>query len=152
MKKIEIPYDKISPLIIVMLVLAMLSFSITSLIKFVHLNQTENWVLILVFDGVILALIAFIVFKYIIPAFKNRTALELNETGIVDRVKNAIIYWEDIKRITLANNKTSRLEILLKDDSVVIIPIGPVKGSNSLIYKTILNYFNAINNLGHGIL
>lgn len=47
---------------------------------------------------------AFIIYKYVIPAFKKSTALEINQQGIIYYPQNVIIEWTDITDLRLANN------------------------------------------------
>ncbi|WP_147321950.1 hypothetical protein [Mucilaginibacter conchicola] len=57
---------------------------------------------------VILAPVIYLVritIKYTIPAIKGKTALEINQTGIIDYARHFIIEWADITDLRLFYNR-----------------------------------------------
>jgi len=67
MEKETFGYSKVGTLLFTVLPLGMILLSLSSLIKFIDLHQTTNWLLILLFDLCFLVMLIFIVIKMLIP-------------------------------------------------------------------------------------
>ncbi len=49
----------------------------------------------------ILILLGIAISKFLIPSIKQKSALELNDVSLVDKVRNREVFWENIKGIRL---------------------------------------------------
>jgi hypothetical protein len=88
-----------------------------------------------------------IVFKRLLPALKGDTALEFNEKGIVDYLRNITIDWQDIQTIDFKRTRSSFmicLKLKWESDygSQIFISLRWVEGKDSDIYDTALFYFD----------
>ena len=58
--------------------------------------------------------------KYFIPAINGRTAVRLNNQGIIDNVRNNTIEWDNVKEIRLVNSRgTNFIAIDLIDNKAL---------------------------------
>lgn len=97
---------------------------------------------------IFLLFLALLVVKRLIPALKGDIALELDEDGISDYIRDISINWTDIKNISLVRGRSaSMMKIDLKWESEygqqIIIPLRWVKGKDDKIYENVLSYFTA---------
>ena len=98
------------------------------------------------FSLVFLSTLALLVVKRLIPALKGDIALELDDDGINDYMRNISINWNDINDITLITGRSaSIMQIDLKWESdygkQLIIPLRWVKGKDDEIYQTVMTCF-----------
>jgi len=98
------------------------------------------------FSLVFLSTMALLVVKRLIPALKGDIALELDEDGISDYIRDISINWVDIEDICLNRGRSaSVLQIDLKWESEygkkIGIPLGWVKGKDDEIYETVMACF-----------
>jgi len=105
-----------------------------------------GWIIFGFFSIGFLFMMTMIISKRLIPALKGNIALELDDEGINDYIRDASINWEDIKEISLARGGSSAtMYIDLKWESEygsrIAIPLRWVKGKDEDIYNATLAYF-----------
>jgi hypothetical protein len=127
--------------ILMMVVLMLLLF-----INVVGSHSTGVWAVYGVFVIVFVLMSALLIVKRLIPAIQGKTALELNETCIIDYIRNITIDWKDVKEINLIRGRSSsliRVDLKWVSDygSEITIPLRFVKGKDNDIYSTVLEYF-----------
>ncbi|MDP9048772.1 MAG: hypothetical protein M3N14_11600 [Bacteroidota bacterium] len=110
-------------------------------------NTTLSWAVYGVCALVFLLLLALLIIKRLIPALKGDVALELDADGISDYIRDIGVNWVDIENISLMPGRSAsmlRIELKFESDygNQVNIPLRWVKGNDSLIYETVLSYFN----------
>jgi hypothetical protein len=109
--------------------------------------QTDLTYIVLGFCGLVFAtLSAVIVMKRLVPAIKGNVALQLDEEGISDFIKEISIEWKDVKEIHLVRGRSAsimRVDLKWETDygSQIAIYLRWVKGKDKEIYETTLNYF-----------
>ena len=109
-------------------------------------NSTLAWSLYGFFLLVFLFLITMLITKRLIPAIKGDIALQLDDEGISDHIRDVSIGWKDIKEINLVRGRSaSTMQIDLKFESDygsrVAIPLRWIKGKDEEIFETTLAYF-----------
>lgn len=130
--------------ILLMIVLMLLLFR-----NVVAVNSTVGWALYGLCTLIFLFLVILLVIKRLIPALRGDIALELDEEGINDYIRDISIEWKDIEKITLRRGRSaSTMLIDLKWESDYGKQIGIllrwVKGNDAEIYETVLAYFGQI--------
>jgi hypothetical protein len=126
---------------LVMLVLMLLLFT-----NVINSHSTATWLVYGVFVIVFILISTLLIIKRLIPAIKGDAALELNETCIIDYIRNITIDWKDIKEISLVHNKSSsiiRVNLKWVSDygNEIAIPLRFVKGKDNEIYSKVQAYF-----------
>jgi len=100
------------------------------------------------FAGVVfISLTTVIIFKRLLPALRGDIALQLDEEGISDYVKEVSINWKDIKEINLVRGRSAsimRVDMKWESDygSQIAIYLRWIKGNDDEIYETTLAYFD----------
>jgi hypothetical protein len=99
------------------------------------------------FALVFIAVMGLMIVTRLIPAFKREVALELDENGIKDYIRNIILDWKDVEDIALKPGRSSAMLIFeLKFESdfgkTVAVSLRWVEGSENDIYDTVLAYFD----------
>ena len=102
-----------------------------------------------VFILLIGALLGLMIVTRLVPAIKGEIALELDENGAKDYVRNIILDWNDVEDIGLKPGRSSAMLVFeLKFDSdfgkQVFVSLRWVEGRDQDIYKTVLAYFDAV--------
>jgi hypothetical protein len=125
--------------------LVMLVLMLLLLTNVIGSNSKAGWIVYGVFVIVFVLISALLIVKRLIPAIKGKTALELNETCLVDYIRNITIDWKDIKEISLVNGRSSSLiKVDLKwvsdYGSEITIPMRFVKGRDNDIYNEVQAY------------
>lgn len=115
-------------------------------------NDRFTWILYAICSLIFLSLLILLVVKRLIPSLKGAIALELNEEGIVDYIRNITINWHDIKEISiLPGRSSSSIIIEMKWESdhgrTISISLRWVKGRDAEIFNTAQRYFLAAANL-----
>lgn len=100
-----------------------------------------------VFILLIGALLGLMIVTRLVPAIKGEVALELDENGAKDYIRNIILDWKDIEDIGLKPGRSSAMLVFkLKFDSdfgkQVFVSLRWVEGRDRDIYKTVLTYFD----------
>jgi len=101
-----------------------------------------------VFILLIAALLVLMIITRLAPAVKGEVALELDENGVKDYIRNIILDWKDIEDIGLKPGRSSAMLVFeLKFDSdfgkQVFVSLRWVEGHDRDIYKAVLDYFDA---------
>lgn len=151
-ESIQYPYSKNSALLGVGLPLIFFAITFNNL-RYSYINgYILSWMIIVVADLVFLALLLFVLIKRLIPALKNEIALELNEEGIVDYIRNIVIEWGDVREINLEMGRnSSKMVIDLKEETdygkQIAIPLRWVAGKDLEICETTQAYFEEMTRL-----
>lgn len=104
------------------------------------------WILLGFCSLVFISLAAVIVMKRLVPAIKRNVALQLDDEGISDFIKEISIEWKDVKEIHLVQGSSaSIIRVDLKWEtnygSQIAIYLRWIKGKDQEIYETTLAYF-----------
>ena len=127
-------------------ILLMIILMLLPLSNVVAVNSTVSWVIYGVCALIFLFLVTLLIIKRLIPALKGEIALELNEQGLIDYIRNITIDWKDIKDINLKGGRSAStilIELKWESDygSQIVIPLRWVKGKDAEIYETVMSYF-----------
>lgn len=145
---IQIPYSKKSGYaglaVLLILMLFLLKTAVTNYLVHDILGTSVFGAFVLF----LLFVMGLLILTRLIPAFKGEVALELDENGVKDYIRNIILEWKDIEDIGLRPGRsTAMLVFELKFDSdfgkQVFVSLRWVEGKDQDIFKTVLNYFDA---------
>ena len=107
-----------------------------------QLNGDDLWIM-LSFDAFFALFILVVVIKYLVPAIRRRTALELNEHAIIDLVGHRVATWGNIRSIrliTLYGVLTPGIAVELVDKEMFLQKLNrfqkPLAKIIQLSYKT----------------
>ncbi|MDB4919890.1 hypothetical protein [Mucilaginibacter sp.] len=108
-------------------------------------NSKAGWIVYGLLVIVFVLISALLIIKRLIPAIKGGIALELNETCLVDYIRNITINWTDIKEISLIRSRSSsiirvHLKWLSDYGSEIAIPLRFIKGRDNDIYNEVKAY------------
>jgi hypothetical protein len=108
-------------------------------------NSKAGWIVYGLMVIVFVLISALLIAKRLIPAIQGKIALELNETCLVDYIRNITIDWKDIKEISLIRSRSSsiiRVNLKWVSDygSEIAIPLRFVKGRDNDIYNEVRAY------------
>jgi hypothetical protein len=140
-------YSKLSSYLWTAFLIGIVVWSVPHLIKFVKANDVESYMLIMAFDAAFVVMALIVIIKYTIPAWQDRVALELNNEGLVNYLRNFSIPWDDIEDIELRTGKSSSaiyitLKVETNRGSHIRIPLGFVSGKDEDIYEAVKAYKN----------
>ena len=142
MEPIKYPYSLNYSLatFVVMLVLMLMLFS-----NVAASHSNTAWMIYGVFVLVFVAISVLLIVKRLLPAAQGQTALELNETCIIDYLRNITVDWKDVKSVELIRGRSSSLiQLNLKwvsdYGSEIAIPLRFVKGKDEEIYNQVQAY------------
>jgi len=126
-------------LVLVVLLLILLNSAVVNSIELI-------WLLYGFIGLVFVSLGAVLVVKRLIPALKGDVALQLDDEGISDFVKDVSIRWADIQDISLIEGRTAaiiRVDLKWETEygSQIGIYLRWVKGKDQEIYENTLAYF-----------
>ena len=116
-------------------------------------GYTLSYIIIGIADLIFLSLFIFVLIKRMIPALRNEIALELNEDGITDYIRNIVIEWADIKEINIEMGRnSSKMVIDLKQETdygtQIAIPLRWIRGNDVEICNTTQAYFEEMGRVG----
>jgi hypothetical protein len=102
-----------------------------------------------VFAVLFIAVMGLMIITRLMPAFKGEVALELDENGIKDYIRNITLDWKDVEDIALKPGRSSAMLIFeLKFESdfgkTVAISLRWVEGNEMEVYNTVLAYFDEV--------
>jgi len=146
------PYSKNSAVLGVVLPLVFFAITFNNL-KYSWLNHYNiSLMLIFLADLVFLSLFIFVLIKRLVPALRNEVALELNDEGITDYLRNIVIEWADVKDINMESGRNfSKMIIDLKHEteygSQIAISLRWIKGKDLEICETTMAYFEEVTSL-----
>jgi hypothetical protein len=103
-------------------------------------------------DLIFLSYLFFAFTKRFIPALQGKTALELNEQGITDYIRNIVIEWSYVQDLAHEYGRNaSKIIVKLKHETEygteVVIRLRWVKGKDREIFEAVYNYFKETNRL-----
>jgi hypothetical protein len=109
-------------------------------------NSKLGWIIYGIFSLMFLLMAALLISKRLIPAIKGNIALQLDDEGISDYIRDVSIDWKDIKDINLVGGRSAAImQVNLKFESdygsQVNIPLRWVRGKDEEIYDTTMAYF-----------
>jgi len=142
----QYPYSlKFSMAAILLLIILMMLL----LANTIAANTMFAWSIFGVFLAFFLFMVTMLITKRLIPALKGKVALQLDDEGISDYIRDISIEWIDIKEINLVRGRSaSTMQIDLKFESdygsQILIPLRWVKGKDDEIFETTLAYFEQI--------
>ncbi len=105
------------------------------------------WIVLGFCSLVFISLATVIVMKRLVPAIKGNVALQLDDEGISDFIKEISIEWKDVNEIYLVRGRSaSIMRVDLKWEtnygSQIAIYLRWVKGKDQEIYETTLAFFD----------
>jgi len=140
---IQYPYSlKFSLGTLVLLLLLMLL-----IVHNISFYNTALVYLVYGFSGLVfISLSVVIILKRLVPALRGDIALQLDEEGISDFVKEVSINWKDINEINLIRGRSAsmmRVDMKWESDygSQIAIYLRWIKGKDQEIYETTVAYF-----------
>ncbi|MHB8208570.1 hypothetical protein [Mucilaginibacter sp.] len=145
---IQIPYSKKSGYAGLAVLLILMLFLLKTAVTNYLVHDILGAGIFGIFVLFILFLMGLLITTRLIPALKGEVALELDENGVKDYIRNLILDWKDIEDIGLRPGRsTAMLVFELKFDSdfgkQVFVSLRWVDGKDQDIFKTVLNYFDA---------
>jgi hypothetical protein len=149
---IQYPYSKTSAFLGVALPLVFFIITFNNF-RYSYLGgYTISWMIIAFADLIFLSFLIFILFKRLIPALGNEVAMELNEEGITDYVRNIVIEWGDVKDINMERGRSfSKMVIDLKEETdygkQIAISLRWIEGKDQEICETTMAYFEEMTGL-----
>jgi hypothetical protein len=98
---------------------------------------------------VILSVLVIMVITRLIPALKGEVAMELDEQGIKDYIRNLVLDWSDVEDIGFKPGGSGAMLVFeLKFDSdfgkQVYVSLRWVEGRDKEIYDAVLAYFDKV--------
>jgi hypothetical protein len=105
-------------------------------------DSNAAWMIYGVFVLVFVAVGTLLIAKRLLPAIQGKAALELNETCLIDYLRNITIDWKDVKTVEFIRSRSSSLvQLNLKwvsdYGSEIAIPLRFVKGKDEEIYSQV---------------
>jgi hypothetical protein len=152
---IQFPYSKKTGLVTTVVMLVMGLLLLTTCIKNYLAHDIPGVVIFAVFALIIFAVMVLMIVVRFVPALKGEIAMELNEQGINDYLRNITLDWKDIEDIELKPGRSSAMLIFeLKFDSDfgkrVAMSLRWVEGRDHEIYDTVLGYFDEVEGIVRG--
>jgi hypothetical protein len=103
-------------------------------------------------DLIFLSYLVFVFAKRLLPAFQGKTALELNEQGITDYIRNIVIEWSYVQDLAHEYGRnSSKLIVKLNQETEygteIVIRLRWIRGKDRKIFDGTYAYFREINSL-----
>jgi hypothetical protein len=148
-EKIQFPYSKKAGYAGLAVLLIFILLLLTTCVRNYNAHDILGTVIFGVFVVVLLAVMVLMIFTRLMPALKGEIALELDEHGAKDYIRNIILDWKDVEDIGLKPGRSSAMLIFeLKFDSDfgkrVAVSLRWVEGNENDIYNTVLAYFDEV--------
>ncbi len=129
--------------VMLFLILLMLKTCVTSYLA----HDLLGAIIFAVFILFIVALGVLMIITRLKPALNGETAMEMDENGIKDYLRNIVLDWKDIEDIGLKPGRSSAMLVFeLKFDSdfgkQVFFSLRWVEGKDRDIYTKVLAYFD----------
>jgi len=143
---IQFPYSKKSGYAGMAVLLVFIGLLLSTCIGNYNAHDILGTIVFGLFIAVLLAVLGLLIFTRVIPALKGEIALELDEHGVKDYIRNIILDWKDIEDIGLKPGRSSAMlifELKFESDfgSRVAVSLRWVEGTDNEIYNTVLAYF-----------
>ena len=144
---VQFRYSKKAGVTGMVVLLIFICLLLTTTIRNYNAHDILGTVIFGLFALVFIAVMGLMIVTRLMPAFKGEVALELDENGVKDYIRNIILDWKDIEDIALKPGRSSAMLIFeLKFDSdfgkSVAISLRWVEGNENDIYNTVLAYFD----------
>jgi hypothetical protein len=144
---IKIPYSKKSCYAVLSVMIALIVLLLKTCIGSYMAVDLFGTGIFGIFVLVIIAVMLLMIVTRLVPAVNGETALELDENGIKDYIRNIILDWKDIEDIGLKPGRSSAMlifELKLEADygKQVFFPLRWVTGKDQEIFKIVLAYFD----------
>jgi hypothetical protein len=132
-------------IVVVVLILLLLKTCVTSFMA----HDMVGGGIFAVFISLLLALLGLMIVTRFIPAMRGEVALELDDNGVKDYIRNIALDWKDVEDIGLKPGRSSAMLIFeLKFDSDfvkrVFVSLRWVDGRDAEIYNKVLAYFDEV--------
>ncbi len=137
MQPIQYKYNKFWSIFYTVLLSFLAVMPVSEMIEF---KEFDTFALGFTFilELILLPPLIYVVIKGLIPALMGEIALEINSTGIVSRMKNTVIEWDNIEYIDVTGTNAMSLLIKFKWETgkrkSIRIPLQLVKGNAYDIY------------------
>jgi hypothetical protein len=146
---IQYPYSKKAGYAGLAVTLIFIFLLLTTCIRNYNTHDTAGTVIYAAFVLLIIAVMVLMIVTRLIPALKGEIALEIDENGVKDYIRNIILDWKDVDDIGLSPGRSSaRMVFDLKFDSdfgrQVSVSLRWVEGRDSDIYAAVLAYFDEV--------
>lgn len=142
MNPLKIPYSSFFPMIIVSTLIISFLWNINIFLNTDFIENVLNNTLALIVSLFLLIVMIFLIYKALISILNKSAAIILTQQGVLDKTRNILIKWGDIKKISLENGKTtSNLILELIDGRKSTIYLSLVKGSSKQIFDIVQDYF-----------
>jgi hypothetical protein len=146
-KVIQFRYSKKVAFIGVIVLLVVILLLLKTCLESYYAHDMVGSVIYGAFVLVIAATLAIMIYTRLIPAMKGEIALELDENGAKDYIRNIIIDWKDVEDIYLKPSRTSSMLVFeLKFESdfgkQVSVLLRWVEGRDNDIFNTVVAYFD----------
>ncbi len=143
METAQYPYSlkfSIASLVMMILFIALLFINVLTA------DSLVGWAVFSLFALAFSLMFALVVVKRLMPALKGDIALQLDNEGISDYIRNVSINWVDIDEISLVRGRSSssvRIGLKFVSDygDFVTISLRWIKGNDDDIYDTISTYY-----------
>ena len=114
------------------------------------LRHDFTWMLIAFTDLIFISYSVFILVKRFIPAVRGHIALELNEQGINDYIRNIVIDWSYVDDLSLEYGRNAaKLIVSLNSETEygteVVIRLRWIQGRDQEIFDEAYAYFERVN-------
>ena len=118
----------------------------TSLINY-HVHDTLGAALFGLFGAVVAAVLGIMIYSRLVPALRGDIALELDEQGMKDYIRNITVDWKDVEDISLQPGRSSSMlvfELKFESDfgSRISVLLRWVEGRDTEIFNTVVAYFD----------
>ena len=162
---IKFPYSKFQGFFGLALLVPMLIGCLVRIACFYNLNRMNDVASLLIAAIVLSIMLYYFLSMFFIPAMKEEIALELNEAGIISKVRNINLKWNEITDVRFCVGKSSNsIAIVLVDkndfksritspfrkitmwignlfySTPLLLPLSAIKGNDREIFETIKNY------------
>ncbi|MDB5030522.1 hypothetical protein [Mucilaginibacter sp.] len=147
------PYSKRNSFVTIGVLTILGLLFISNIYKAYHNNDRIDMIVFGVLTALLVFILVMVIATRLRPALNGDLALEFNEKGIVDYLRNITIDWQDIKAIDFKRTRSSSMiDVQLKWESdhgsQIYISLRWVEGNDRNIYNTALSYFNRFSDTG----
>lgn len=144
---IQFPYSKKSGFAGIAVLVIFIGLLLTTCIKNYNAHDLLGTIVFGLFVALLLAVLVLLIVTRLTPALKGEIALELDEHGVKDYIRNIILDWKDVEDIGLKPGRSSAMlifELKFESDfgSRMAISLRWVEGVDNEIYNTVLAYFD----------
>jgi hypothetical protein len=146
---IRFPYSKRSCYAGIAVILIFMFLLLTTCIRNYNAHDITGAVVFGFFVLFVLAILILMIVTRLVPALKGEIALELDENGVKDYIRNIILDWKDVEDIALRPGRSSSMLIFeLKFESDfgkrVFVSLRWVEGRDQELFNTVLAYFDEV--------